>query len=374
MTRVLTLFLLSSLTGTACNADLPGSSHAASAVATSNVVADVPAVDRVHYPDSIGFLYQSDLASVFWLQNHPAMATLDDLQRHLANQMSRGLSGEILSSAMQHVDATTDAEPALPDMAKRSAQSVKLLVQYQSMAHDYAQALADGLNAYNTDPARRQNILDTVDQVEALFATDPAVHPAGLPPAPPPPPGQDVIRPAQYFADAFVVHERANLANRARDLQRAIDAHNAALYGDAFIDVYSMQRNVDIARDAVTALAAHHEDGVLKGQPLDVVIATYVLRPPDADNPYSPELLSLINQVNLLSNDLSVARQALVAALLLIDEDHQQHHADATLSFSLIWDHVADQSWLVSQYVRIKGNGMTTDQANTMIDGIVASL
>jgi hypothetical protein len=135
-----------------------------------------------------------------------------------------------------------------------------------------------------------------------------------------------------------------------------------------------MQRYVDVAKDAVLALSAHHENGVLKGQPLDAVIATYVLRPPDSDNPFSPELLSLINKVNLVSNNQGVSRQALVAALLLIDEDHQQHHADATLSFSLIWDHVGDQPWLVSQYVRIKGNGMTTDQANAVITGIVANI
>jgi hypothetical protein len=101
MTRVLTLFMLSSLASTACNPDLLGSGRTASSLATSNIVTDVPAVDRTHFPDSIGYLYQSDLASVFWLQNHPAMATLDDLQKHLANDMTRGLSGEILSSAMQ---------------------------------------------------------------------------------------------------------------------------------------------------------------------------------------------------------------------------------------------------------------------------------
>jgi len=94
----------------------------------------------------------------------------------------------------------------------------------------------------------------------------------------------------------------------------------------------------------------------------------------DPDHPFAMNQLTLINQINLLANDMSKPRRALVAALLLIDEDHRQAEADPTLSSPVIWEHIGDAPWLVSQLVRIKADSTTAAEVDALIDRIVAKL
>jgi hypothetical protein len=344
------------------------------ALATSNAVTDVPAVDQQRYPDNIGYVYQGSLANIFWLQNEPRAGVLDDLVQSMRRGAARGVAGEILSSNMQHVDTIPDTQPSLPQMSKGAVQSARQMAQYAFVTADYSDALGTALAAYNTDPARKQAITDTATRLDGALDASATPNPAQPLPAGPPPASQRLLKPGTYLADAVRDHTRAHLVRSAAQLEAAITTRAVAAYADAFTDVFLMQRDLAVTRSAVEALAAHHRDGLLQGQPLDAVIAKYVTPLPAPDRPLSVEQLSLLNQINLLAGDPSKPRPALVAALLLVDEDHRQGEQDATLSCPLIWQHVTDATWLVSQLVRVKADGTTVAQVNAAIASIVASI
>jgi hypothetical protein len=135
-----------------------------------------------------------------------------------------------------------------------------------------------------------------------------------------------------------------------------------------------MQSDINLTKDAHLALAAAHVDNVLRGQPLDAVVDKYVTTTPDPDHPMSMDQLCLVNQINLISNNTALSRQALVAALLLISEDHRQVEPDPTLTPTVIWSHVGDLTWLVTRYVGLKADGTTDAQVRAQIDSIVASI
>ena len=150
-------------------------------------VKDVPAVDPQRYPDSIGYLYQGDLATVLWMQNLVPGASLAALERRLRRGMTHGLSGEIVASTMQPVEAVTTPQPTLPDLTRRAVQSVRLLAQYAFVARDYGQSLSDALGQYNGDVGRHQAIAAAAARVEAALGGIGAAHPGGPVPASPPP-------------------------------------------------------------------------------------------------------------------------------------------------------------------------------------------
>lgn len=341
------------------------------AVTAANEVKDVPAVDRARFPDSIGYLYQSDLATVFWMQNHLELPRIEDLQQRIELSMARGLDGEFLSTAMQTVNATGAAQPTLPEMMQQSAQSLLMLSQVAFVASDYGQSLADALQRYNADATRVQTVTDAAAHVETALDTLVASHTGGVPP-PPPSTNLAVIKPGHYFADVIKSQEVSDLANAVQVMQSAIAQHDPASYEGAFSAVYYAQSNANLAKDAFAALSAHHDAGVLRGQPLDQVIQKYVRIP--AAQPLSVEQMALVNRINLRSNDDAASREALVGAVLLVDLDHHQQEQDPTLSCPLIWDHIADTTWLVAQYVRLKADGTTAGQALVLIDSIVATI
>jgi hypothetical protein len=76
----------------------------------------------------------------------------------------------------------------------------------------------------------------------------------------------------------------------------------------------------------------------------------------------------------LIANNTGVSRQALVAALLLVNDDHRQAEPDPTLTPSVIWSHVSDLSWLVTRFVTLKADGTTEAQFRAQVDNIVASI
>lgn len=344
----------------------------AAAAVTAADIKTIPAVDKAHYPDSIGYLYQGTLASILWLQSVPGAGQIDKLGQTLSRLMARGVTGEILTSAMQVVDTIPDTQPTLVQMAIGITQSVRLMAQYAFVTSDYEAALGATLGAYNADPARLQAIADTAARVAAEFHASAMPDPTRAPPAPPPP--QPLIRPGKYFADVVMDRARERLASNAARMERAVSARNPTAYADAFTQVFVLQQDRDLSNAAVEALGLHHVDGLLRGQPLDAVIAKYVNPIPTPDQPLSMEQLALINQISLLSGDTSTPRQPLVAALLVIDEAHRQGDQDATLSAPLIWQHITDTAWLVSQLVRIKADGTTEDQVNAVIATIVATI
>ncbi len=348
-------------------------SQAPATTASVGEIKDVPAIDHRRYPDSVGYLYQSSLATIFWLQNEPRVAQSDDLVQHMERVILRGVAGEILTSTMQHVDSVPDTQPTLQDMATGAVQSVRAMAQYAFVTSDYEASLGSALNAYNTDPARQQAITDAVARVDAGLRAVAVANPTGPLPAAPPPPRQQLLRSGKYFADSVKDHARERLTTSANSLQRAIDTRNVMAYAAAFGDVFFRIGDADLARSALEALATHHVNGILTGHPLDAVINSHVASR-DPGHPFAVDQLTLINQINLLSNDMSKPRHALVAALLLIDEDHRQVEADPTLSSPAIWDHIGDVPWLVSQLVRIKADGTTAVQVDAVIDSIVASL
>jgi hypothetical protein len=347
---------------------------AVAAVVGNDAVTDVPAVDRGRYPDSIGYVYQSALANIFWLQNEPRAAQFDALVESMRRGMARGVAGEILSSDMQQVDRIPDTQPSLPQMSRSAVQSVRRMAQYAFVTADYSAALSTALEVYNTNAVRQHEITDLATRLDADLRAGATPHPAEPLPAPPPPSHQRLFRPGKYLADAVRDHARAHLVRKAAQLEAAVTAGAVAAYADAFTEVFLMQRDLDLSRSAVEALAVHHVDGVLRGHPLDQVIANHVTVRPAPDRSLSVDQLSLVNQINLLANDMTAPRPALVAALLLIDEDHRQGEQDATLSCALIWQHVTDYAWLVSQLVRVKADGTTEAQINATISSIVASL
>lgn len=343
-------------------------------LASGNAITDVPAVDRDLYPDNIGYVYQGPLADILWLQNEPRAVGVDELMQSMRRGMARGVAGEILNSRMQHVDRMPDTQPTLPQMSKGAVQSVRQMTQYAFVTADYSDALGTALASYNADPARQQAIADTAtrldDELDASVTPNPA-HPL---PGGAPPLSQRLLKPGTFLSDAVRKHTLARLARRAAQLEAAIAAREIAAYADAFTDVFLMQRDLVLTRGAVEALAAHHADGLLRGQPLDLVIATYVTVVPAPDRRFSVEQLSLINQINLLAGAPSAPRTALVAALLLIDEDHRQGEQDGAISCSQILQHVTDTTWLVSQLVRLKADGTTVAGVNAMLASIVASI
>lgn len=145
-------------------------------------------------------------------------------------------------------------------------------------------------------------------------------------------------------------------------------------YSRAFTDVFFMQRDPDLANGATEALATHHTNGLLRGQPLDAVVDRYVDPQPVSGQSFSVEQLSLVNRINLISGDESAFIRSLVAALLLVAEDHRQGELDPILSPSLIWQRVDDEAWLVSQLARIKADGTTVAEIDEMISIILADL
>jgi hypothetical protein len=372
-----TLIALGLAIAASCNAptespDVALGTASGTAAVTSNDIKDVPAVNPA-YPDSIGYVYQGSLATILWLQNQPRAARLEDLERRMGEVVRRGMSGEILSAAMQRVDRPPNAVPALPQMARTAVQSVKLMAQYTFVTSDYANALGNALNAYNSDPARKQAIVDKVAQVDTALRALATANPPGPLPAPPPPANQRMMRPGRHFAESIKSHERAHLVRSAHDLERAIAARNTAAYAVAFGDLFHLQSDIHLSKDAHESLAVRHLENFLRGQPLDTVIARYVTLS-DPDRPYSMDQLSVVNRINLMSNLPDVTRQPLVAALLLIDEDHKHAENDPTLSPAVIWSHVGDLTWLVSRYVQRRADGTTDAEVRALLDSIVASL
>lgn len=348
-------------------------SVAPATAATAGDIKDVPAIDQQRYPDSIGYLYQGSLATIFWLQNEPWVTRADDLTQYVGRLMQRGIAGEILTSNIQQVDAPPHGEPTLQDMATAAVQSVQAMAQYTFVTSDYVAALGGALKEYNTDPARQQAVADSASRVDSKLRAIAAASPPGSLPAPPPPANQQLLRPGKYLADAVKDHARERLLGSANRLQHAIETRNVTAYAIAFGEVFFRTEDAELARTALEVLSVHHLHGILRGQPLDTVVAQYVASK-DPDRPFTVDQLSLINQVNLSANDESKPRRALVAALLLLDEDHRQAEADPTLSSAAIWDHVEDAPWLVSQLVRVKADGTTAAHIEAVIDGIVASL
>jgi len=156
--------------------------------ATANDIKDVPAIDQQRYPNSVGYLYQGSLATIFWLQNEPRVADADDLVRHMERVIARGVAGEILTSAMQRVDTVPDTQPTPQDMATGAVQSVRAMAQYAFVTSDYEASLGGALNAYNTDPVHLRAIGDAAAHVDAALRGVAAANPPeGLPAAPPPP-------------------------------------------------------------------------------------------------------------------------------------------------------------------------------------------
>ena len=88
----------------------------------------------------------------------------------------------------------------------------------------------------------------------------------------------------------------------------------------------------------------------------------------------SMDQLCLVNQINLISNNATASRQALVAALLVINEDHRQAEPDPTLTPQTVWSHVSDLTWLVTRFVALKADGTTDAQVRAQNDSIVASI
>jgi hypothetical protein len=343
-------------------------------LATDAVVEDIPAVDRTRYPDSVGYVYEGSLATIFWMQNEPRVDSVADLERRIRRDMQTGIKGEFLDSSMQRVDPVGSVQPSLSASVKRTAQSMRLMTQYAAVTSDYERALGGALHSYNTDPDRLQAISTLAAQVDTMLHDMAAPNQAGSLPRPAPPVGAQTVRAGKYFADAVRDHARANLAGRVDALQRAVATRTPQTYGAAFADVFYAQRDADLAQVAVDGLAVHHVHGILRGQPLDTVIDRHVDTQPTADRPMSVDQLSVINRVNLIASDASVSRTALVAALLLLDEDHRQGEVDAALSPAVIWQHVHDAGWLVSQVVRLRADGTTEAQLNELIATIVAAL
>ncbi|MEZ4362401.1 MAG: hypothetical protein R3B48_19585 [Kofleriaceae bacterium] len=347
--------------------------HATGSLVTGGEIKELPAVSRVRYPDSIGFLYQGDLANVLWLQNEPRAVQLDELVESMRRAWARGVAGEILDSSMQVLDPIPEGEPSLPQLSKAAVQSIRRMAQYALVTADYSGALSFALDAYNADAARLQAITATATRLDGALRASALPNPGTPLPAPPPPPSTAMLRPGVYFADAVRERSRARLAASVAQLEAAIAARSLVAYADVFPEVFLAQRDLELTRRAAEALAAHHVGGVLQGQPLDQVIATYVTHA-NEPRPLSVDQLSLVNRINLLANDASVPRSALVAALLLIDEDHRQGERDATLSPSLIWQHVHDAAWLVAELVRVKADGTTAAELDAQISAIVAGL
>jgi hypothetical protein len=369
--RMTTILLATSLAGCAGQAASPDE-RADSPVTVDQGVKDVPAVDRARYPDSIGYLYRGDVATVLWMQNTMPVASREELETRLRRGMERGLTGEVIRSVMQHVDAVANPQPTLSELAQRAVQSVRLLAQYSFTARDYGQALGTALSQYNAAVDRRQAIADAAVRVEAALTSIGTSSPGGPLPAAPLFAHQRVVQPGRYFADAVQDSRRTYLHARARALQQAIAARDTTAYGNAFPDVFYAQLDPALRDRARDALAVSHEDAILKGQPLDTVIAQYVRQAPD--QALTMEELRLINQINLRSNQVAVPKQPLVAALLLLDEDHRLGEKDPDLSCVAIWSHIQDLDWLVSHYVRLKADGTTKKDVLAAINSILQSI
>jgi hypothetical protein len=339
----------------------------------SNAIAEVPALNRAHYPDSIGFLYQGALADVFWLQNEPRAGKPEELLETMRRAWARGVAGEMVASKMQTLALIPDTEPSLSQMSKAAVQSARRMAQYSSVTADYSSSLGAALDAYNSDASRLQAITATATRLDGALRASAVPNPSTPLPAPPPPRSAALLRPGVYFADAVRAHSRGRLVTSAAQLEAAIASRSMDAYAEAFTEVFLLQRDLEFARSASETLAARHVSGVLRGYPLDPVIASYVIRPNES-HPLSVEQLSLVNRINLRSGDASVPRAALVAALLLIDEDHRKGEQDATLSCPLIWQHISDVAWLVAELARIKADGTTAADLNAQISAIVASV
>jgi hypothetical protein len=238
------LLLFGAFVAVGCNSFSP--STETTSIVTGGVtvigVKDIPAVNRTRYPDSIGFVYQGPLATILWMQNDPSTKHIEDLERSISINMRRGVVGDILSSAMQQVDPLP-ADPTTSQMVKQSAQWAHLMAQYTAVSEEYTDLLGQALAAYNSDPTRLQALSDTAALVSTGLSATPASNPGGPLPVPPPPPGQRVFRPARYFADAMKDRDHAYLVKSSQNLQRAIDARNAAAYATAFGDLFYMQND-----------------------------------------------------------------------------------------------------------------------------------
>jgi hypothetical protein len=336
-------------------------------------VKDVPAVNPQRYPNSLAYLYQGDVATVLWMQNSVPVISLAALERQLRRGMAHGLSGEVVASTMQHVTPLFTPYPTLPELAQHAVQSARLLAQYTSVVRDYGQALSDALGQYDGAAGRHQ-AKAAAARVEAAFGGLGAARPGGPLPAALPPGRPRAVQPGQYFADAVLDGRRAYMQGRARALQQAIQARDAAAYGSAFPDVFYAQLDSDLRDSAREALAMSHTDAVLTGQPLDAVITWHVLQAPQPGEAFSMEQLRLINQINLLAPVAAAAPRPLVAALLLLAEDYRRGEQDPALTCAALWAHVHDLDWLVAHYVRVRADGSTAQDALTLIDRILASI
>jgi len=349
-------------------------SLSAIAEVSADDVKDIPAANRQRYPDSVGYLYEGPLATILWMENHLPFVQLDQLKRRLARGMARGLSGEVVDDSLDGPAALPSGEPTLPELTKRAVQTVRLLAQYTTVARDYGGSLQTALQQYNTDETRRTSILEAAGRVDAALRAAPAPRPGGPLPADPPAAEERVVQPGRYFADAVLDGKREYLRRRAQALARAIQSSNPTAYGRAFADVFYAQRDPELATDALEALATNHQDGILRGHAFDRVVENTVLRAVDPSRPFSMDQLRLINQLNLLAHGPAAPREPLVAALLLLEEDHRRAGEDAELSVARIDEHRNDTTWLVAQVVRLTGGDTTEAAVHELIDSILDSI
>lgn len=353
-----------------CASDpIAATDSATAAVVTPNAIVDVPAVARGVYPDNLGFLYDGDLASLLWLQNTVVPGSKLELENQLARVVRQGLSAEVVGNHMQVVPAMP-AQPELATLAQRTTQSMRLLTQTAFVGRDYAEQLTTALHTRNHDAARAAATIAAAAQATTLLTNLGDAHPGSGLPAPAPPTSAGPVRPGVTFADNVRDGKRARVALRAHALQRAVSNRDPAAYGAVFGDLFYAALDASTEDAARAALAVSHHDSVLVGQPLDTIIAQYVLNQTPA--PLTMSELRLLNQINLLSSQTALAREPLVAALLLIDLDRKQGHVDGQVYEAAIWAHVTDLTWLSAQFVRLKADGSTAQNLLDTIHGILS--
>lgn len=334
-------------------------------------VQDIPAVNSSHFPDSIGYVYEGSHAKILWLQNLPSFESVDAFERYLRAVSSRGLSGEFVVSELQAV-APILGEPELEDIAKRAMQSTRLMVQYSNVAHDYGEALSQAASQYNADSQKLGEIAADAARVGTMLQTLDDVSPVpALPSAPAS--GIEVLSTGSELPEAVLLGKQRHLAEAIGALHVALASRSVEAYGEAFSKVYAAQMDSSVRTVATEALGVDHTNAVLRGHPLDGVILQYVLQGSSIERPMAFEQLRLMNQVNLLSNDVSVSRAELVIALLLIEEGRRQGEDDLSFSYFNVWSHVQDVDWLVAEYLRVKGSG-TSQEVLSMVENIVAGI
>jgi hypothetical protein len=343
----------------------------AARVATAADIMTIPAVDKALYPDLLGFGYNGPFADIVWFGRIAPLLNGEGLSSVL-NECRGGLSGELVRDRFDLPSTNLTSTSEFTKNMARSFESHRFVAQYLFTFYDYAGKISDAFSRHNAEEQRLQTAAQAAAALDAslrqVIVTQPSAGPAPLPARSVPYVGK-----VTYYSDALLAAKRARLTEAGAALAAAVAARDVDAYDKAFSQLDHFTEDARLKDDALLAFEYTHTNKILRGQPLDGVVAAVIHLTQNGPDWLDFEQVKLVNKINLFANVVSDWRP-LVGAMMLIADDYTAGQVDGTLSMALIWQHATDLTWIVDKIVQVRNNGSTAQLVRDEIDAIIERL